>query len=111
MSLQNVKQAARWDILIQQGSTFLRVLEFDVDISDAHFRGQIRRSHADPAVLGEFTFEPISEFSVALRMTAEETEALPAERLVHDIEVFTQDDIYVARILEGAVRVTPEVTR
>lgn len=109
----NIDRAARWDIHIQQGSTFLRTLDFgeDVDLSSFSFRGQIRRAHADPAVLGELAVTALSERLVEVRLTPEQSAALPAGRLVYDIEMHTADDAWVARILEGSANVTPEVTR
>jgi len=110
--MQVIKTAGRWDITIQQGSTFSRVLRFgNLDLQDFEFRGQLRREHEDPDVLASFSFEKLGDNRVSLSLTAAETEGLPAERLVHDIEIYTAGDQYVARILEGTVNVTPEVTR
>ncbi len=109
--MMGARQAGRWDLVIQQGSTFARTLEFNTDVSGLSFRGQLRRDHASYVVLASFTFEPIDAHTVAVSLSAAETAALPAQRLVHDIEVFTTGDEHVVRLLEGRVRVTPEVTR
>lgn len=111
MSLQDVGQAGRWDTVLQQGSTFVRTLEFSVDIDAMNFRGQIRRTHRDPNVLAEFTFEHLDERTLSLRLDAEATAALPAERLVFDIEAYPEGETYVTRVIEGQLRVSPEVTR
>jgi hypothetical protein len=111
MELRSIQQAARWDTLIQQGSTFSRTLLFEVDISNVTFRGQLRRSHGDDVELASFTCVPLNAETLLVFLTPAETSALPAERLVFDIEAFTPGDAAVARILEGVLRVTPEVTR
>lgn len=107
----SVRRAGRWDTEIQQGSTFARTLRFDVDVTGLQFRGQIRRDHAAAQVLGEYTFESVDPQTVVVSLSAAETAGLPPGRLVHDLEVFTAGDAYVVRVLEGKVRVTPEVTR
>lgn len=111
MALENIRQAARWDLLLQQGSSFRRTLSFDTDVSAVQFRGQIRRSHQDSTVLAEFLFEVINSTQLSISLTAAQTAALPAERLVHDIEAFAAGEVFVSRIIEGKIKVTPEVTR
>jgi hypothetical protein len=106
-----IRRAGRWDPLIQQGSSFARTLRFGFEITGYQFRGQIRRSHDDAEVLASYAFAPVDESRVTVLLTAAQTAALPAERLVHDIEIFTAADAFVARVIEGRVRVTPEVTR
>jgi hypothetical protein len=107
-----VERAVRWDILIQQGSTFERTLEFiDVDLAAFQFRGQIRRSHDDDEILASFDFLKTGPSELQISMSAVVTQGLPAEPLVHDIEAFIDETGFVARVLEGKVDVTPEVTR
>jgi hypothetical protein len=109
---EHIRQAGRWDPLIQQGSTFIRTLSFgDVDVSGLFFRGQIRRTHEDTEILAQYSFTHLDSTTVRMRLEASATAALPADRLVHDIEVFTAEDEFVIRLLEGRVKVTPEVTR
>jgi hypothetical protein len=111
MELKTIEQAARWDITIQQGSTWGRALDFGaVSIANVEFRGQIRRNHEDHEILAMFAFAKTGNV-LGVSLTAAETEALPAERLVYDIEAFTTLDAFVARLFEGRATVTPEVTR
>jgi len=110
--MRSIQSAGKWNTLIQQGSTFVRTLNFgQVDLSEWDFRGQIRRSHSDTNVLAEYQFEKISSSEVVIRLSAAATEAIPEGQWVHDIEVVSTVDAFVARVLEGRVRVTPEVTR
>jgi hypothetical protein len=115
--LSTITQAARWDLLIQQGSSFERVLNFGAtSTADVSFRGHIRRSHDDPCVLAEFVFTDLGPDEngherLKVSLTPAQTELLPAERLVFDIEAFTADESVVTRLFEGRVTVTPEATR
>jgi hypothetical protein len=115
--LADISKAARWDPLIQQGSTFERVLNFgDVPTAGFSFRGQIRRSHQDPDVLASYSFVDLGaddsgHHRIRVLLTPAQTEALPEGRLAHDIEAYTEDDAVVVRLLEGRPTITPEVTR
>lgn len=111
MSLSNIERAARWDILIQQGSSFVRTLQFDADISTMSFRGQIRATHVSATALASFVFTPVDTTTVTLALTPADTAALPDGDLVYDIEAHNADDSFVVRLLEGRARVTPEVSR
>ncbi|MFO8008709.1 MAG: hypothetical protein R6V05_13340 [Candidatus Brocadiia bacterium] len=112
MELNSIQEAVRWDVTIQQGSTFVRTMDLvGLDLTGLEFRGQIRREHEDTEVLADYTFEVTGTNTLTVSLTDEETEELPAERLVHDIELVRISPPFVARILEGTVRVTPEVTK
>lgn len=107
-----LERAHRWDVLIQQGSTFERTMDFvGLDLTLLQFRGQIRRSHSDSEVLAAYSFVVSLPETLTVFLDAEQTEMLPAEKLVHDIEAYIPQTGFVARVLEGRVTVTPEVTR
>ena len=109
-----IERAERWDVLIQQGSTFKRSLEFEgLDLSLFSLRGQIRRAHAAPTALAEYEFELEGTNVLHISLPDSVTEALPEGRLVHDVEIYVDEPghQFVARVLEGNVTVTPEVTR
>ena len=109
-----IERAQRWDIYIQQGSTFERSMEFvGADISLFSFRGDVRASHASPDVLASFDFVVEVPNKLHVKLDAAVTAGLPAgaKPLVYDIEAYLPDDAYVARVLEGRVRVSPEATR
>lgn len=107
-----IRRAGKWNTIIQQGSTFIRNLRVDarLDLSDYDFRGQIRAGYGTP-VLASYSFELIDNTGFEVRLTSAETAAIPAGDYLHDIEIFTEDDEFVARIVEGKVKVTPEVTK
>jgi len=107
-----LERAIVWDILVQQGSTFERTMDFEgLDLAGLSLRGEIRREHRAAEVLAEFSFEVELPNTVTVTLTPAQTALLPPGRLVHDIELFTPADQFVARVLEGRVTVTPEVTR
>lgn len=113
MTLTVIDKAGRWDTRIQQGSTFVRTLDFgdSVTIDGWDFRGQIRATHDAATVLAQYAVLRPSPGIVVLRLEAAETAAIPVCQAVHDIEAYQTGDTFVARILEGRVLITPEVTR
>lgn len=108
-----IRRAAPWHAYIQQGSTFQRTITVPgLDMTDLSFRGQIRRNHRSAEVLAEYTVELVEPDTVRVTLDAAATADLPARRrLVHDVEAYNPDESFVARILEGRVAVSPEVTR
>jgi hypothetical protein len=48
---------------------------------------------------------------VSINLTPAQTSLIPAGRHVYDIEAYTANDEFVMRLIEGSVKVTPEVTR
>jgi len=112
-----ITEAGKWDILLQQGSSFTRTINFgEFDVSDYEFRGMIRREYADRRPLGTWVCEVTGNNEVTVSLDHEASAALPAETLVHDIEMFYRESAnseieFVARMLQGKVRVTPEVTK
>ncbi len=110
-----IDRAGKWDIFIQQGSTYMRSLSFqDFDISEFSFRGQIKKAHTDRKPLATFDISGVSNNEISLYLSSQESANLVPGNLVFDIEIFQQEnniDTFVARIIEGKVRVTPEVTK
>lgn len=110
-----INQAGKLDLLIQQGSSFERVLTFTgLTITDYSFRGQIRKTARDREIQASFNFTIVNDTVVRVSLTPQQSAQLEVGNNVYDIEIFQQVsgvDTYVARILEGKVRVTAEVTR
>ena len=112
-----IEKAGKWDTLIQQGSTFTKSIEFenfDFDISDFSFRGYIKRKHTDKVFVSAYTFSIISNNEIEIYMSSYDTAKLIPGIMFHDIEIYYEEngtDLFVARILEGKVRITPEVTK
>lgn len=116
MAFQSISGAARWDITIEQGATFSRTIQFeDIDVNDFDFRGEIRRYVQAPDAEAEFDFEKVDEDNLTIELSASTTADLPTgTRLVYDIEMHytdEDDEERVIRLLEGYIRVKPEVTR
>ncbi len=115
MSGPLINKAGRLNLLIQQGSTFERTLRFtDFEISEYLFRGQIRREHKSRNPIVHFSFDILDEYSLRMYLLPAQTELLKDRKYIYDIEMYTtqdSEDTYVARILEGKIDATPEVTK
>lgn len=117
----------RYDLTVYQGETFDLLLRLKnengtpFDLTGWQVRGQIRKTRRSVDVVANFEFvisNPITgEIQVILPFDV--TEAIPAgetvsdlrSRYVYDIEIFNSQTNVVKRILEGYVRVSPEVTK
>lgn len=109
--------AGKHDLLIQQGSSFeLSITPAFDDGTDPmayDYRAQLRAFHEDDTVLADFTINKgASAIVMSLASTVtEQIEATDLDKYVWDLEMFDEASGFVARILEGKVKVTPEVTR
>lgn len=110
-----IDKAGKWDTLIQQGSTFMRSLSFtNFDITDFSFRGQIKKAHTDRTPIATYTVTPVSNTEITIYLSSQASANLVPGMLVHDVEMYYAEggvDQFVARIVEGKVKVTPEVTK
>lgn len=107
-----ISKAGKWNATIQQGSTFKRVIRIpSIDLTGYSFRGQIRRNHSSTSALASYSFNLVDANSFEVVLSAVQSAALPAGEAVHDIEMFDPVDGFVARIIQGKVTVSPEVTR
>lgn len=112
--------AGRYDLEIEQGATFTRVLIVSEggavkDLTGYAARAQIRRTASSTVVLQSITAtvtDP-TDGEVTLSLTASQTALLDSIRGVWDLEIDDQDITtpVVTRLLEGSVTVIPNVTR
>lgn len=127
--------AASYDIKIDQGSDFFMTLTFKdangdrLDLTSFVFDGQIRAQFSNPVILAQFDFTLLDQ-SVALTkgqvlvsLSGEDSTALmvpalplspnstsrPITKFIYDIE--TDVGGITKRWLQGAVLLSPEVTR
>lgn len=116
------------NILIEQGSTFIRKLEFKdslgvaINLSGFSFRGSIRKTSKSTAeVLADFEFEiqlPESDGVAIMSISAENTAKIPTTGenyskltvYTYDVEMIDSNGI-VTRIMNGNASISPEVTR
>ena len=110
------------DLCIPAGATFTRVIRYKADGANVNLTGytarmQYRSSHASPAPLLEATVAngrvamggSAGHFEITFPAAATRALEAPA-RGVYDIEIASSGgEVY--RILEGDLRVSPEVTR
>jgi hypothetical protein len=122
--------AGKYNFIIQQGSTFRRLIQYTdsngspIDLTDYSARMQIRESVDSNVVLVNLTTNVGSDGSGIVITPASGTlditlSAVSSSQLsftgeaVYDLEIYSGsgDSTYVARILEGKVKLSKEVTR
>lgn len=114
--------AGRYNIIIEQGATFSRVLTWRdaqgalIDLSGYTARMQARAGHTAQSVLVSLTTENGrialggAAGTVTLTIAAADTALLPSGSYVYDLELVSAGGV-VTRLLEGCCQVSPEVTR
>ena len=106
--------ALKANMVIDQGSTFSTMIEIldenddPINVTSYNARGQIRKHYSSTNAVNFST--ALANGSLVLSLTANQTSNIVAGRYVYDIELIDPANT-VARILEGIVTVTPEVTR
>lgn len=117
--------AATYDILIEQGSVFTLDLVYKdgngipINLTNYEARMQVRQKYAspDPAALSLSTSDNSITLGGALgtihiEATSELTAALTIRKGVYDLELVPpQGEDKAFRLIEGAVTISPEVTR
>jgi hypothetical protein len=112
--------AGNYDIKINQGSTFILGLTLKkanglfFDLTGYTGRCQIRRTHTaeEVAASPHVAFDADRKSGkMSIGLSEAETIAIPFSSGVYDIEIIDSTGTMVTRILEGKVRVSPEVTR
>jgi hypothetical protein len=114
--------AARYDIVCEQGASFVRTLVWlDENEVPIQLNGYTARMHIRPTVTsstllaelttenGGITLQPTTG-GIGLTLTAAQTNALPARKAVYDLELESADG-FVVRLVEGAFTINPQVTR
>ncbi len=118
--------AGRYDLTIDQGSTFLRTFIYKdstgavQDLTGHTAAMMIRKTHNAKGVPtfdgssfpGALTIPNPTDGKIILTLTDEETQAFPAPfEGVWDLELELTAGTVVTRLLEGIVTITPNVTR
>jgi hypothetical protein len=124
--------AATYNLFIDQGSDFAVDLVIKesgsaMDLSSYSGRGQLRSSHTSTDIAGYFKVTVTNPTGGALKVeipngTWTDSSVSPAVsrsgstniaagQYVYDIEIFTNADAVVKRIMQGTATINPEVTR
>ena len=119
--------SARLDLIIEKGSTFKRTFTWKarnqetgqlevVNLAGYSVRSMMREEYDSPQPFLSLTLNNgltiTSETGeIQMTITPEQTAQILPERGVWDLEVFTNSDTVVYRLLEGKVKLKPEVTR
>jgi len=110
--------AARYDLVIDQGSDF--AIEFTVaesgsakNLSGYTARAQLRPSKSSSTLSASFTCGIPTPLNGKITMTLPNgtSSGLTAGRFFYDLEIFTSSNTVVQRLLYGEVTLTQEVTR
>ena len=110
--------AARYDLVIDQGSDF--AIEFTVNESGSAknltgytARAQLRPTKSSSTLTATFIcgIATPTNGKISMSLTNGTTAGLAAGRFFYDLEIFTASDTLVQRLLFGEVTVTQEVTR
>ena len=108
------------NLVVQQGATFTQQITLKAsdgssipDIIDADLRGQIRTTYDAASVTASFSFNWVDHAEGIANMVIEAnvTNLMSAGNYVYDVELFWTVEGTVWRILEGKLKVTPEVTK
>lgn len=82
------------------------------DLTDYSARSMIRKKFVDADPVASFTTTiDVVEGSIRLSLTATETAAIPAGNYVYDVEIYTDADAIVRRVVKGKITVDPEATK
>jgi hypothetical protein len=117
-------------LFIEQGSTYIRKLTFqdpqgnELDLTGQTFQGMIRKNIGDPNPVATFSFEVLDQTTnrgeVLISLSAATSSAIvlkPQKGALKIYEDFAYDiertliNGNKERVLEGVVKISPEVTR
>ena len=117
------------NLFIDQGSDFavdlvIKENSSALNLSNYSGRGQLRSSHTSTAVAGYFKVTvtnaangslkvelPNSTWTDSGGVSRDGSKDVTAGQYVYDVEIFTNSDAVVKRIIQGTATINPEVTR
>ena len=121
--------AATYNLFIDQGSDFAVDLVIKengsaMDLTNYSGRGQLRSTHESTTITAYFKVTKTNPTGGALKVeipngnwtdsggtTRQGSKDIPAGQYVYDLEIFTNADGVVKRIMQGTATINPEVTR
>ena len=110
--------AANYDLVIDQGSTFVIDLTIKESGSAKNLTGyaaraQLRTTKTASAVAASFTCTNANPTSgvVKMELPATTSSAMAAGVYFYDLEIHTANDAIVKRLIEGTATINQEVTR
>jgi len=121
--------AATYNLFIDQGSDFAVDLVIKengsaMDLTNYSGRGQLRSTHESTTITAYFKVTKTNPAGGALKVeipngnwtdsggtTRQGSKDIPAGQYVYDLEIFTNADGVVKRIMQGTATINPEVTR
>ena len=110
--------AANHNLTIDQGSDFVIDLVISEDgivknLASYSARAQMRSTKSASSVAATFTctVTDATGGTVKMELPNATSSAISPGKYYYDLELYTPDDVVVARLMQGTVILTPEVTR
>jgi hypothetical protein len=111
--------AAEYTLVIDQGSDFAINLTINElgsvkNLTGYSARAQMRSTRTSTSVAGTFTcnvLSPATNGVVKMALTNGTSSAMTPGRYFYDLEIHTNADAVVRRLIQGEVTLNPEVTR
>lgn len=124
--------AATYNLFIDQGSDFaidlvIKQSGSPMDLTNYQGRGQLRSAHTSNTIVGYFkvtNLDPTNgvlkveipngswtDLTVSPNVVRIGSTEMPAGQYVYDLEIYTNADAVVKRIMQGTATINPEVTR
>lgn len=110
--------AGTYNILVEQGSTFSQKVTVKEDGSPRDLTGysaraQMRPTRTSSTLTATFTctISTPSNGEILMELSPAVTSEIADGRYYYDLEIYTNGDGIVTRLLQGEVTVSPEVTR
>ena len=110
--------AATYNLNIDQGSDFaiqLTVKENSIakDLTGYNARAQLRSTKTSSTISGTFTctITDAANGLITMELSNAVSSAMSAGSYYYDLEIYTANDAFVARLLQGKVSIAQEVTR
>ena len=107
------------ELFLEQGTTFNTTITLDDNVGESFnlvgytASSQMRKSYYSSSAAATFTVQTGdggNDGSITMSLSANETANIAAGRYVYDVYV-TSNTGYRARVLEGIVNVSPQVTK
>lgn len=110
--------AGTYNILVEQGSSFSQSVTVKEDgsprdLTGYNARAQIRPTRTSTTLTATFTCTISSPATgvILMELSPSVTAGISEGRYYYDLEIYTNGDGIVSRLLQGEVTVSPEVTR
>lgn len=111
--------AANYNLIIDQGSDFaldllVKEQEASKDLTGYSARAQMRLTPTSADVAGSFVCTiplPATDGKINIALPNAVSSGMNSGKYYYDLEIYTANDAYVKRLIQGGVTINPEITR